>query len=76
MTDGPHGLLRQRIVVAGDQKQRGMLADVPLEGFCKPVPKVRRRFGIIEYIADAKYRIHCVAASNVENPRDHIHTRS
>src|ERR1035437_9478141 len=76
MTGGPHGLLRQRVVVAGNQKQRGMLTGVPLQRPCKPFPEVRRRFGIVEYITDAKYRIHRVAACDVKNPRDDIHTRT
>jgi hypothetical protein len=52
-------------VVAGNQKQRGMLTGVPLERPCKPFPKVRRWFGIVEDITNAKYPIHRVAACDV-----------
>jgi hypothetical protein len=51
-----------------------MLASVPLKRPCKPLPKVRGWFRIVEYITDAKYRIHRIAARDVEDPRDHIHT--
>jgi hypothetical protein len=61
-------------VVAGNQKERGMLASVPLKRLCKPFPEVRGRLRIVEYITDGKHRIHCIAARDIEDSRDHIHT--
>jgi hypothetical protein len=60
-------------MVAGNQKQRGMLASAPLKRPCKPFPKIRGWFRIVEYITGAKYRIHRVPARDVEDSRDHIH---
>ena len=45
-----------------------------LECFCKPVPEVGSRLGIVEDITHAKHRIDCVASRDVEDPRNDIHT--
>jgi hypothetical protein len=61
-------------VIAGNQKERGMLAGVTLKRPCEPFPKIRGRFRIVEYITGAEYCADPVAAGDIEDRRDDIHT--
>ena len=60
-------------MVAGNEKERGMLASMHLKRPCKALPKVRGWFRIVEYITDAKYRMHRIPARDLEDASDHIH---
>jgi hypothetical protein len=51
-----------------------MLTSMVSERPCKPFPKVRSRVRIVEYISNAQHGIYRVAARDVEDPRNHIHT--
>ena len=51
---GPHRLWRQRVVVARESKNRADADQGAPERLCKPLPKVRSRFRIVEYISDAQ----------------------
>ena len=39
----------------------------------KPLPKVRSRVRIVEYVPNAEYGIHRITSRDVEDRRDHIH---
>jgi hypothetical protein len=46
-----------------------------LEYFRKPLPEVWTRLWIVKYITDAKHCIYGVPSRDVEDSRNHIHTR-
>jgi hypothetical protein len=48
VTGSPYRLWCQRVVVAGNQKDRGMLVSVSLKYSGKPLPEVRSRLRIVE----------------------------
>jgi hypothetical protein len=50
-----------------------MLASMHLKRPCEALPKVRGWLRIVEYITDAKYRMHGIPARDVQDASDHIH---
>src|SRR5260221_9122652 len=70
----PYRLRRQRVVIPWNEKYRRIRHTTRLKSSCEPFPKVRRTIPIIEYISNTKYRIHRIAASYIQDPRNDVHT--
>ena len=75
MTWRPYGLRCEWIVIAGYEEYRCMRGSVLLKRSCKAFPKIRLGLRIIEEVTGAQQSMHSVASRDVEDIRDHVHTR-